>query len=183
MFPNGDSFSSDTLAGQTQLREVKVSASSAPFQIGDGIRAHILENVGTILVGTRDATLSPEITRGWGPTILADGHTMHVCVSLSAGAKTLENLRESDEIAVTFHQTVTYQTVQLKGRFLESGELTAQDRDAVARQKDILAEQAKLHGIPMNIGSRLFTADLVRIRFVVHQAFEQTPGPRAGARL
>ena len=100
-------------------------SSSFPFlEIDDGIRAHIIENVGTILVGTRDTNLVPEITRGWGPTILPDGHTIDVCVSLSAGAKTLDNLRDNDELAVTFHQTVTYKTVQLKRRFLDSGELT-----------------------------------------------------------
>ena len=156
---------------------------SRSLQISDEIRAHILRNVGTILVGTRDATLTPEITRGWAPTILPDGHTMDVCVSLSAGAKTLENLRDSEEIAVTFHQTVTYQTVQLKGRFLESGELTSRDWEAFQRQKNIFLEQTKMHGIPLDIVSRLFTTDLVRIRFVVHEAFEQTPGPGAGDKL
>lgn len=160
-----------------------MSAWAPSLQINNAIRAHILENVGTILVGTRDASLTPEITRGWGPMILPDGHTMDVCVSLSAGAKTLENLRDSDEIAVTFHHTLTYQTVQLKGRFLESGELTAQDWESVERQREILTEQAKVHGISISIGSRIFNPDLVRIRFVVHQAFEQTPGARAGAAL
>lgn len=97
------------------------------LQIDDGIRAHIINDTGTILVGTRDATLTPEITGGWGPTILPDGHTIDLCVSLSAGAKTLENLRGHEELAVTFHHTSTYKTVQLKGRFLGSGDLIAQD--------------------------------------------------------
>ena len=159
-------------------------SSSSPFlKISDGIRAHILENVGTILVGTRDTALTPEITRGWGPTILPNGHSIDLCVSLSAGAKTLENLGDHEEVAVTFHQTVTYKTVQLKGRFLESGELTPQDWEAVERQKNILAEQAKLHGIPLEIGSRILNTDLVRIRFIVQEAFEQTPGPGAGGAL
>jgi hypothetical protein len=160
-----------------------VSSSPRFLQIDDGIRAHIIENTGTILVGTRDTNLAPEITRGWGPTILPDGHTIDVCVSLSAGAKTLENLRDNDELAVTFHQTVTYKTVQLKGRFLDSGELTPQDWESVERQKSVLTEQAKIHGIPLSIGSRIFTPDLVRIRLVVQQAFEQTPGPGAGDTL
>lgn len=159
-------------------------SSSPPFlQIGGGIRAHIIENTGTILVGTCDANLTPEITRGWGPTILPDGHTIDLGISLSAGAKTLENLRDNDELAVTFHQTVTYKTVQLKGHFLESGELTRQDWESFERQKRILTEQAKVYGIPLNIGSRILPTDPVRIRFVVQQAFEQTPGPAAGDKL
>ena len=160
-----------------------MSASSPFLEIDEGIRAHIIENVGTILVGTRDANLTPEITRGWGPTILPDGHTIDLCISLSAGAKTLDNLRDHEELAVTFHQTVTYKTVQLKGRFLESGELTPQDWESFERQRNILTEQAKVHGIPPKIGLRILPPDPVRIRFVVQQAFEQTPGPGAGGTL
>jgi hypothetical protein len=160
-----------------------VARSFPSFEIGAGIRTHIIEDTGTILVGTRDADLTPEITRGWGPTILPDRRTIDLCISLSAGAKTLENLRDQEEIAVTFHQTVNYKTVQLKGRFLESGDLTRQDWESFERQKNILTEQAKIHGIPLNIGLRILPLDPVRIRFAVHQAFEQTPGPRAGSKL
>ncbi|MGA7316857.1 MAG: hypothetical protein WBX22_23125 [Silvibacterium sp.] len=160
-----------------------MAGSSPPLQISAGIRAHIIEDTGTILVGTRDAHLIPEITRGWGPTILPDCHTIDLCISLSAGAKTLDNLRDQEEIAVTFHQTVSYKTVQLKGRFLESGDLTAQDWESFERQRNVLTEQAKAYRIPPNIGLRILPLDPVRIRFVVQQAFEQTPGPRAGSTL
>jgi hypothetical protein len=160
-----------------------LAGSSPPLQISAGIRAHIVEDTGTILVGTRDAHLIPEITRGWGPTILPDGHTIDLCISISAGAKTLDNLRDQEEIAVTFHQTVSYKTVQLKGRFLESGDLTPQDWESFDRQRNVLTEQAKAHRIPPNIGFRILPLDPVRIRFVVQQAFEQTPGPRAGSTL
>jgi hypothetical protein len=160
-----------------------VSGSSPFLEINGGIRTHIIEDTGTILVGTRNAHLTPEITRGWGPTILPDRHTIDLCISLSAGAKTLNNLRDQDEIAVTFHHTVNYKTVQLKGLFLESGDLTPQDWESFERQKNVLIEQAKVHRIPLDIGLRIFPLDPVRIRFVVQQAFEQTPGPRAGSTL
>jgi hypothetical protein len=160
-----------------------LAGSPPPLQISAGIRAHILEDTGTILVGTRDAHLIPEITRGWGPTILPDRHTIDLCISLSAGAKTLNNLQDQEEIAVTFHHTVNYKTVQLKGRFLDSGDLTAQDWESFERQKKVLTEQAKVHRIPLDIGLRILPLDPVRIRFVVQQAFEQTPGPRAGSAL
>jgi hypothetical protein len=160
-----------------------VSPSSSSLEISDEIRVHILESVGTILVGTHDATLTPEITRGWGPTILPDGHTIDVCISLSAGAKTLENLRDHEEVAVTFCHTSTYKTFQLKGLFLESAEPTPRDWEAVERQKNILTEQTKVHAIAPSNLFRIFNPDLVRIRFVVQQAFEQTPGPRAGGAL
>jgi hypothetical protein len=160
-----------------------LAGSSPSLQISAEIRAHIIGDTGTILVGTRDAHLIPEITRGWGPTILPDGHTIDLCISLSAGAQTLDNLRDQEEIAVAFHQTVSYKTVQLKGRFLESGDLSAQDWESFERQKNILTEQSKAHRIPPNLGLRILPFDPVRIRFVVQQAFEQTPGPGAGRTL
>jgi hypothetical protein len=160
-----------------------VSSSSHFFEISDGVRAHILKDVGTILVGTRDATLTPEITRGWGLTVLPDGHTIDVCVSLTAGVKTLDNLRDHEGVALTLHHTATYKTVQLKGRFLESGEPTAQDWGAVERQKSILTEQTKVHGARLSNVLRILAPDLIKLRIVVEQAFEQTPGPDAGGKI
>jgi len=159
-----------------------VSASASFLDIDSGLKA-LIESVGTILVGTRDADLRPEITRGWGAHILRDSHTIDLCVSLSAGAKTLVNLRDHDEIAVTFHHTTTYKTLQLKGRFTESGEPTPEDWDWVTRHRKELTAQAGINRIPLDIGARIFTDDLVRIRFVVQQAFEQTPGPGAGGKV
>ena len=156
--------------------------AAPPFDIDGGLKTHI-ESVGTILVGTRDANLRPEITRGWGAHILHNCHMIDLCVSLSAGAKTLANLRDHEEVAVTFHHMNTYKTAQLKGRFLESGGLTPEDWERVQHHRNAFLAQAKLNGVPLNIGSRLVTDDLVRIRFVVQQAFEQTPGPSAGGKL
>jgi hypothetical protein len=163
--------------------KVQVSSSSPFLKIGDKIRAHIIEDAGTILVGTHDADLTPEITRGWGPTILPDGHTIDVCISLTAGAKTLDNLRDHEEIAITFCHTSTYKTVQLKGRFLDSGEPTARDWEAVERQKNILTEQTMAHSTLRSDVLRILAPDLVKLRIVVQQAFEQTPGPGAGDTL
>ena len=157
--------------------------SAAPsLDIDGGLKTHI-ESVGTILVGTRDADLRPEITRGWGAHIHPDCHTIDLCVSLAAGAKTLANLRDHEEVAVTFHHMNTYKTAQLKGRFLESGGLTPEDWERVQHHRNAFLAQAKLNGVPLDIAARLFTDDLVRIRFSVQQAFEQTPGPGAGGKL
>lgn len=159
-----------------------VSASAPSFEIDDELRAHI-ESVGTILVGTRDSGLKPEITRGWGAHILPDCRTIDLCISLAAGAKTLANLRDHEGVAVTFHHMNTYKTVQLKGRFLESGELTPEDWERVQHHRNAFLAQAKLNAVPLDIGSRLCSDDLVRIRFVVQQGFQQTPGPSAGGKL
>jgi len=157
--------------------------SAAPsLDIDGGLKTHV-ESVGTILVGTRDADLRPEITRGWSAHILPDCHTIDLCVSLSAGAKTLANLRDHEEVAVTFHHMNTYKTMQLKGRFLGSGGLTPEDWERVQHHRNAFLAQAKLNGVPLDIAARLFADDLVRIRFVVQQAFEQTPGPGAGGKL
>jgi pyruvate formate-lyase activating enzyme-like uncharacterized protein len=106
-----------------------------------------------------------------------------VCISLTAGAKTLDNLRDHEEIAITFCHTSTYKTVQLKGRFLDSGEPTARDWEAVERQKNILTEQTMAHSTLRSDVLRILAPDLVKLRIVVQQAFEQTPGPGAGDTL
>jgi hypothetical protein len=71
----------------------------------------------------------------------------------------------------------------LKGRILESGEPTAEDREWVERHRNAFAAQTEVLGVPRSLISKLFTEDLVKIRFAVQQAFDQTPGPGAGGAL
>ena len=158
--------------------------AASPFtHIDDGLKAHIESGV-AIVVGTRDARLSPEITRGWGPRILPDRTSIQLWISRSTGARTLENLRENGEIAATFCLPTDYKAIQLKGHVVGYGEeLTAADRGWVVRHRDAFAEQTELVGVPKYLVSRTFSDDLVRVEFVVREGFNQTPGPGAGATL
>jgi hypothetical protein len=150
--------------------------------IDDRLKLHLESGV-AVVVGTRDAGSSPEITRGWGARVLPDNSSMEVFVSRSAGAATLRNLQDNGEIAVVFCLPTSYKTVQLKGHIAETGEPTQAHCEWVERHKNAFATEAESVGVPRSLISNLICDDLVRIRFVVQQAFEQTPGPSAGGSL
>ena len=69
--------------------------------ISDELKA-FLEGPVSVLVGTRDSRLVPEITRAWGPQISEDRQHISLCVPLATSHKTLDNIESNGVIAVAF---------------------------------------------------------------------------------
>jgi len=142
-----------------------------------------------VLVGTRDADLSPAITRGWGLRLAPDGSEARICVADATSADTLANIADNQQIAVTFSKPSTYRTFQLKGRVLE---VTAASPDAMAdvvRHREAFVQEVGTVGLPRELAERVFSVEIEvspavkALRFRVDAVFDQTPGPAAGGRL
>ena len=163
-------------------------AHESQVRIGDELKTFIEGGV-SVVVGTRDEVLVPEVVRAWGPHVSEDRHSVSVCVPQATSARTQENLAGNGLIAVAFSLPSTYQTVQLKGRYAGTTDATADDLLITDRHREAFARVNEGLGIPRSqieafwnrelVGSPL----LVTIRFVVHQIFNQTPGPYAGLPL
>jgi hypothetical protein len=69
----------------------------------------------SVVVGTRDEGLVPEIVRAWGPHVNRDRRAVRVCVPEATSVRTRTNLMGNGRIAVAFSLPSTYETVQLKG--------------------------------------------------------------------
>ena len=54
-----------------------------------------------VIVGTRDADRVPEVSRGWGVCVLPESDALEICVSSRVCGRTLENLADNQQIAVT----------------------------------------------------------------------------------
>jgi pyridoxamine 5'-phosphate oxidase-like protein len=151
--------------------------------------AAFIERGVSVMVGTRDADLVPELVRAWGPRISADGASVSVCVALAAGAKTLANLQDNSRLAVTFARPADSHAIQVWGRCLGTGRPQRDDLAAVQQHRDLFAELNTRLGVPKPFINALWQRELagspgmVRIRFVAEQIFNQTPGPGAGGRL
>lgn len=151
--------------------------------IDDELRA-FLHGEGALVIGTHDAGLRPEITRGWGLRVL-DRETVELCVGLPSSRRTLENVEQNGRIAATFVAPIEYRQVQLKGRVVAILEATAEDREWVERSRLGFMRRVEPLGIPPDLCPRFWTYDdrLTKVRVAVEEAFDQTPGPRAGRRL
>ena len=148
-----------------------------------------LEGPVSVLIGTRDSRLIPEITRAWGPRVADDLHGVSLCVPLATSRKTLDNLEANGEIAAVFSLPTDYRTIQLKGRLLATGEPDSMDLAAVERHHDTFAKINEQHGRTREQVEGFWQAEtqtspvLVRILFLLRQVFDQTPGPGAGRSL
>src|SRR5437763_10498314 len=86
-----------------------------------------LESGISVVVGTRDLGLVPEIVRAWGPRVSEDRQSVSVCVPLATSGKTLDNLESNRRISASFTLPTNLQSVQLKGIWLETSEPDAAD--------------------------------------------------------
>ena len=149
----------------------------------------LIERGASVMVGTRDAELVPELVRAWGPRISGDRKRVSVCVAMAAGAKTIGNLQDNSRLAITFALPADSHAIQLWGRCTGTGRPRRDDLTAVQQHRDAFAQVNKGLGVPLAFIEALWqrelagSPDMVTIRFVIEQIFNQTPGPDAGAPL
>ena len=148
-----------------------------------------LERGVSMMVGTRDAELAPELIRAWGLRISRDRKRVSLCVARAGSARTLENLKDNGRIAVTCALPLNSNAVQLWGRCIGTAQANRQDLSAVEAHREEFARTNESIGVPRPFIEALWQRELagsramVRIRFVAEQIFNQTPGPDAGSPL
>lgn len=156
--------------------------------ITDELKEFLESGVGA-MIGTHSAELVPEMTRGWGPRVAEDGCTVEVCISVTAGKRTLENLADNRRIALTCGSPIDYKQVQFKGRCVEIVGPRQDDLARVEHHVDQFARACESIGTPRQFIESLYRYDvadppvLIKIRFEPQEFFNQTPGPGAGSTL
>jgi hypothetical protein len=148
-----------------------------------------LESGVSVVVGTRDADLVPEITRAWGLLVSKDRESISLCAPLATSRKTLDNLAHNGQMTVCCSLPTNYKTVQLKGRCIQKTDPSRADLAAVERHREAFGRMNELVGFPRQRSEMFWQSEvqsspvLVRLRFVPEQIFDQTPGPDAGSPL
>jgi len=147
--------------------------------------AMVNKGVSTI-VASRDAGLRPSLMRAVGSCVSDDGARVTVFLARSQSRQLLQDLADNSHIAVVFSQPSTHRTVQVKASRLALRPATEADLPLLQRYLAAMQEEIALVGH----GPRLVQAmlafrldDVVAVSFTPDCAFDQTPGPRAGAQL
>ena len=138
------------------------------------------------IVASRDAALRPSIMRAVGSHISADGQEVTVYLRRSQSEQLLRDIAQTGEIAVVFSEPSSHQTLQLKARQATQRPATADDLPVLqAYQRSMVQEVGRVGYGPRYVAAMLAAplADVVAVSFVPTSAFDQTPGPRAGAAL
>jgi hypothetical protein len=145
--------------------------------------ASFLESGVTMLVGTRDADLRPEATRGFGARVERGREELTVFVAAATAERTLANARENGRVAVCFTRIVDHRSIQLKGRVLEGRDARADERPLVDRYGQLLVQIFGEIGVPPRLILRVNRWPAHALRLRVQDVFVQTPGPGAGTPL
>lgn len=127
--------------------------------------------------------LTPSVMRAVGSRVAAQGRHFTVYVCRSQSAQLLGDVARSGRLAVVFSQPSTHKTVQLKTRGARLREAREDDVPTLQRYLRAMERELTLIGFgPVYARAMLAYRldDLVAIEFEPEQAFDQTPGAKAG---
>lgn len=138
----------------------------------------------SVNVGSRDANLRPSLMRAIGSALSEDGHVITVFLVRAQSRQLLQDIAATGRLAVVFSEPSTHRSVQVKAsgaqvRNATPGDAAALERYALAMEQEI----ARVGFAPVMTRAMLAhrIEDVVAVSFTAEEAFEQTPGPRAGA--
>lgn len=161
------------------------SAAKAPVILSDDICEFLTGGV-SIVLASRSAALVPSIARATGCRIVrGERPALRIIVSAAHAGELLDDVRNSGRVSATFSRPNTHRAMQFKGSDARIEAIQPEDRSAVAAYLQAFAGVIEPLGFP-NEFTRAFhasPADEVAIQFTPAEAFQQTPGPAAGARI
>lgn len=140
----------------------------------------------SVIVASRDARLRPSIMRAVGSRVEAGAGAITVYLARRQSRRLLEDLAATGQVAVVFSEPSTHRSVQLKASRVEMRSAGDEDAPVLAAYLRSMEHEIQQVGFGPPVTRALLAhrlEDVVAVRFVPEQAFEQTPGPRAGAAL
>ena len=140
----------------------------------------------SVIVSACGLDLRPSVMRAMGSAVDADGLTVTVYLSRSQSRELLQDIASTGRLAVVFTQPHSHRAVQLKSGNARIRSADASDAPALARYVASMEEELALIGFGAHYTRTLFSQpleDMVAVSFEPDEAFDQTPGPKAGAPL
>jgi hypothetical protein len=152
------------------------------LSIDDSQRA-LIESGAAVSLGTRSSDLVPDALRAWGPRVSSDRRSIEVFVDRPNSQRCVSNLQDNGRIAMCFVDVQTFRALQLKGRCVEIGDPAADDWAWIERHRAAFTEATGQIGFPAAVVRNMWSTQVVKLRFVVEEFFDQTPGPNAGREI
>lgn len=140
----------------------------------------------SVIVGSRDPAGRPSIMRAVGSVVGEGGAPITVFLARRQSAQLIADLQATGQVAVVFSQPSTHRTLQLKAGAVQMRPVTADDAPALAAYLASMEIEIQAVGLTRSIARAMLAhqlSDLVAVSFTPEEAFDQTPGPRAGAPL
>jgi len=166
---------------------MKSASSCTPVAaIAPDLLAMMVKGV-SVIVSACGLDLRPSLMRATGSAVDTDNLTVTVYLSRSQSRQLLHDIASTGRLAVVFSQPHSHRAVQVKaGAGARIRCADASDMPALARYRTSMEEELALIGFAPAFTRTMFSQpldDLVAVSFEPQQAFDQTPGPKAGAPL
>ncbi len=149
-------------------------------------QAAFLEGGRSINVGSCDAAGRPSLSRALGCRVDREAGRVTVFLARPQCEVLLRDLEAQGCIAVVFSEPPTHRTLQLKGRDAKVVATGEGDAACVEAYVQAFAQELVPLGFVPEVIQAIFAcpaSDLAAVTFTPTEAFDQTPGPQAGARL
>lgn len=156
-----------------------------PVQLPQDLQALMRRGI-SVIVGSRDQARRPSIMRAVGSDLSADGRTVTVYLVRAQSRQLIQDIAATGHIAAVFSEPATHRTVQLKASRASTRQAGPQDRPVLARYLASMEHEIARVGYPAPMTRAMLAhrlEDVVAVSFEPEQAFDQTPGPRAGTSL
>lgn len=140
----------------------------------------------SVIVASRDLALRPSLMRALGSSIDAGGRSITVFVSRRQSRQLVQDIAATGHVAVVFSEPATHRTVQVKASRATLRQAGPADEPVLARYLASMEHEIQRVGYPPSMTRAMLAhrrEDLVAISFEPEQAFDQTPGPKAGSLL
>ncbi|WP_382322252.1 hypothetical protein ACFJGX_06440 [Hydrogenophaga sp. UC242_50] len=137
----------------------------------------------SVIVSSCGPDLTPSVMRAVGSQVGPQGRLITVYLCRSQSAQLLRDIARSGRLAAVFSQPSTHKTVQLKTRTARLREAREDEAAVLQRYLRGMEHELALLGFDRAYARAMLTHrldDVVAIEFEPEQAFDQTPGSKAG---
>ncbi|WP_342133414.1 hypothetical protein [Hydrogenophaga sp. OTU3427] len=140
----------------------------------------------SVIVASCSPAMVPSVMRAVGSEVGNGGRDITVFVTRSQSAQLLQDIATTGRVSVVFSAPRSHRTVQVKSRHARLRELAPSDLATLLRYRDAMEVEVGAVGFPPVFVHAMLAHrvdDVVAICFSPEQAFDQSPGPNAGASL
>jgi hypothetical protein len=140
----------------------------------------------SVIVASRDAACRPSVMRAVGSQVTPGGDSITVYLARRQSRQLIQDIAATGQIAVVFSEPSTHRALQVKASRVDMRNATPDDAPVLAAYLRSMEREIQQVGFaPLLTRAMLAHTldDVVAVRFTPEQAFDQTPGPRAGAAL
>jgi len=140
----------------------------------------------SVNVASRDMAFRPSLMRAVGSNVTPDGRLVTVYLSRRQSGQLIQDVAATGFIAAVFSQPATHRAVQVKSTRAVLRNAEPADEPLLAAYLASMEREIQQVGYAPGLTRAMLAhrlEDVVAISFEPEQAFDQTPGPKAGTRL